>query len=131
MTVAVDWDALKAAAFAATRHAYAPYSGYAVGAAGLSEDGRLVSGCNIENAGYGVTLCAECTMVGELAMTGGGKLAAFTCVNAEGEIIMPCGRCRQLLAEHAGPDFLALGVRGEMTLDQLLPAAFGPSDLSD
>jgi cytidine deaminase len=129
--VSVDWERLTAAALAATEHAYAPYSGFAVGAAGLGEDGRLVTGCNVENAGYGVTLCAECTMIGALAMTGGGKLAAFTCVNADGETIMPCGRCRQLLAEHAGRDFVALGVRGEMTLDELLPAAFGPGDLNE
>lgn len=125
----VDWQALRAAATEATRHAYAPYSHYRVGAAALAEDGRLLTGCNVENAGYGVTLCAECTMIGALAMTGGGKLAAFTCVNGDGDVIMPCGRCRQLLAEHAGPDFVALGVSGVVGLDGLLPDAFGPADL--
>lgn len=131
MTMHFDWPLLTAAARRAASRAYAPYSGYPVGAAGLCEDGRVVSGCNVENAAYGVTLCAECTMIGELAMTGGGRLAAFTCVDGEGRTIMPCGRCRQLLAEHAGRDFVALGVRGEMTLDQLLPAAFGPDDLTE
>jgi len=125
----VDWDALVAAATAATEHAYAPYSHYRVGAAALAEDGRVLTGCNVENAGYGVTLCAECTLIGALAMSGGGKLAAFTCVNAQGEVIMPCGRCRQLLAEHAGRDFRALGVSGVIDLDGLLPDAFGPADI--
>ena len=130
MTGSIDWDALTAAATEAATHAYVPYSRYRVGAAALTEDGRLVVGCNVENAGYGVTLCAECGMVGQLAMTGGGKLRALTCVNGEGETIMPCGRCRQLLSEHAGQDFEALGVSGVLTMEALLPHAFGPADIA-
>jgi len=126
----IDWSALQDAAREATRHAYVPYSHYRVGAAALTEDGRVVVGCNVENAGYGVTLCAECGMVGQLAMTGGGKLRAFTCVNGDGQTIMPCGRCRQLLSEHAGENFEALGVSGVVTMAQLLPDAFGPADIA-
>lgn len=129
MSDAVDWDALSALALRASASAYVPYSGYPVGAAALTEDGRALQGCNVENAGYGVTLCAECGVISQLALTGGGKLRAFTCVNAQGETIMPCGRCRQLLAEHAGPDFEALGVSGVVGLDALLPDAFGPADI--
>ncbi|RKW70593.1 cytidine deaminase [Galactobacter caseinivorans] len=130
MSGTINWEALLAAATEATTHAYVPYSHYRVGAAALTEDGRVVVGCNVENAGYGVTLCAECGLVGQLAMTGGGKLRAFTCVNADGQVIMPCGRCRQLLSEHAGPDFEALGVHGVVSMEQLLPDAFGPADIA-
>ena len=111
--------------------AYAPYSGYRVGAAARTDDGRIVAGCNVENAGYGVTLCAECGMISELFATGGGKLTRFVCVGGDGEIIVPCGRCRQLLAEHAAPDFLALLPQGPLTLDELLPQAFGPANLQE
>lgn len=114
---------------AVAARAYAPYSGYAVGAAGLAEGGRIVAGCNVENAGYGVTLCAECGMISDLVAGGGGKLSAFVCVNGEGEVIMPCGRCRQLLAEHAGPAFRILTPAGERDLAGILPQAFGPADL--
>lgn len=124
-----DWQRLKEAASAAMTHAYAPYSGYSVGAAALTSDGRVVSGCNIENAAYGVVLCAECTMVGELHMGGGGKLRAFYCVNGDEDIIMPCGRCRQLLFEHSADDFEIMTPHGARDMDYLLPDAFGPRDL--
>ena len=94
---AVDWDGLRAAAREALDKAYAPYSQYPVGAAAFADDGRLLVGANVENAAYGVTLCAECSLVSALVMSGGGRFAAFTCVNALGETIMPCGRCRQIL----------------------------------
>ncbi|OZB82560.1 MAG: cytidine deaminase, partial [Microbacterium sp. 14-71-5] len=90
----IDWDELRRVADEAQLKAYAPYSHYRVGAAALVDDGRIVSGCNVENASYGVTLCAECAMVGDLFMSGGGRLVAFLCVNGQGETIMPCGRCR-------------------------------------
>ncbi|OJX97873.1 MAG: cytidine deaminase [Micrococcales bacterium 73-15] len=126
----VDWDALRAEATAAMRRAYAPYSGFPVGAAALTTDGRLISGCNIENAAYGVTLCAECSLVSALVMGGGGRLAAFTCVNADGEVIAPCGRCRQLLWEHGGPDLLVeTAWAGVVPMTQVLPGGFGPDDL--
>lgn len=96
----VDWDLLRRRAHAMTKLAYAPYSNYPVGAAALVDDGRVVAGCNVENAGYGVTLCAECGLISELVATGGGRLVAFSCANTLGEVIMPCGRCRQLLWEH-------------------------------
>ena len=126
---AIDWEPLLEAAKAATTRAYVPYSGYRVGAAALVDGGRLVSGCNVENASFGVTLCAECTMVGELMMGGGGRLSAFVCVDARGEVIMPCGRCRQLLAEHAGEGFVMQTPAGVRTLEEILPLAFTKADM--
>jgi cytidine deaminase len=124
-----DWDGLRAEAVAAMQHAYAPYSGFKVGAAARVEDGRVVSGCNVENAAYGVALCAECGMVSQLHLTGGGQLTHVVCVNSEGEVIMPCGRCRQLLHENGGPGLLCLTVSGVKRMDEVLPDAFGPDDL--
>ncbi len=124
-----DWDALTAAAVEARRHAYAPYSGYPVGAAARVEDGRVVSGCNVENAAYGVGLCAECGVVSELHRSGGGLLTHFVCVNADGDVIMPCGRCRQLLWENGGPELLLLTVSGVRPMREVLPDAFGPESL--
>ena len=125
----VDWDALKAEAVSAMQRAYAPYSHFPVGAAALVDDGRLVTGCNVENAAYGVALCAECGLVSQLHMTGGGRLTHFACVNGNGEVLMPCGRCRQLLFENGGPDLLLLTVSGVRRMDEVLPDAFGPDAL--
>ena len=125
----IDWDGLRLVATEAMQKAYAPYSRYKVGAAALVADGRIVSGCNVENASYGVGLCAECALVGDLHMSGGGQLVAFVCVNGEGQIIMPCGRCRQLLFEHSMPEMLLETVSGIRTIDEVLPDAFGPRDL--
>jgi cytidine deaminase len=125
-----DWEPLRAAAVAAMEHAYAPYSSYRVGAAALAEDGRTVSGCNVENAAYGVALCAECGLVSQLHLTGGGRLTHFVCVDGRGEVIMPCGRCRQLLWENGGPELLLLTVSGVRTMSEVLPDAFGPDDLA-
>jgi cytidine deaminase len=108
---------------------YSPYSGFPVGAAALVDDGRVVVGCNVENASYGLTLCAECALVCGLHVTGGGRLVAFTCVDAHGDVVMPCGRCRQLLFEHGGPGLLVETVAGVRTMDQVLPDAFGSADL--
>ena len=127
----IDWDELRGAATDAMQRAYAPYSRYKVGAAALVSDGRIVSGCNVENASYGVGLCAECGLVSELNMTGGGELVAFVCVNGAGETIMPCGRCRQLLYEFALPGMLLETVSGIRTIDEVLPDAFGPRDLEE
>lgn len=124
------WAQLRAAATAATARAYAPYSGYRVGAAALVDDGRIVSGCNVENAAYGVTLCAECGLVSQLHLTGGGRLTHFVCVDGAGEVIMPCGRCRQLLWENGGAGLEVLTVSGVRTMDQVLPDAFGPENLT-
>lgn len=124
-----EWERLRTAATEAMSHAYAPYSKYPVGAAALTEDGRLVSGCNVENAAYGVVLCAECTLIGELHMGGGGRLRAFYCVDGSGNILMPCGRCRQLLHEHRSPDLELMTVSGVKTMEQVLPDAFGPDNL--
>ncbi len=124
-----DWETLRAAAVEAMRSAYAPYSSYRVGAAATVDDGRVVTGCNVENASYGVGLCAECGLVSELHRSGGGRLRRFVCVNGQAELIMPCGRCRQLLHEHGGADLLLLTPEGERTLAQVLPQAFGPDDL--
>ncbi|MFC2609040.1 MAG: cytidine deaminase [Peptidiphaga gingivicola] len=126
----VPWRCLRELALEAMSRAYAPYSGYPVGAAALVDDGRLVSGCNVENAGYGVTLCAECGLVSELVRGGGGKLLAFVCVNADAETIVPCGRCRQLLAEHADPAMVLDRPGGLMPMAEALPFAFGPGDLN-
>ncbi|KAA6214358.1 cytidine deaminase [Streptomyces albofaciens JCM 4342] len=129
--VPVDWDKLREAARDAMSRAYAPYSGYPVGAAALADDGRTVVGCNVENASYGLGLCAECGLVSALAATGGGQLTAFTCVDGQGELLVPCGRCRQLLYEHGGPDLLIDGGdAGVRRLSDLLPDAFGPQHLA-
>lgn len=125
----VDWDALREAAKGALAHAYAPYSGFPVGAAAIVDDGRLVTGANIENASYGVTLCAECSLVSALWMSGGGRLVAFACVDGHGEALMPCGRCRQLLFEHSAPGMRLATVSGIRTIDEVLPDAFGPRTL--
>ncbi len=127
----IDWDELRAVAVEAMQRAYAPYSRYKVGAAALVSDGRIVSGCNVENASYGVGLCAECGLVSELQLSGGGQLVAFVCVNGCGETIMPCGRCRQLLYEFAIPGMLLETVSGIRTIDDVLPDAFGPRDLEE
>lgn len=124
-----QWETLKAEAERMTTLAYVPYSNYPVGAAALVDDGRVVSGCNVENAGYGVTLCAECGLISELVAGGGGKLVAFVCVDAQASLIMPCGRCRQLLSEHAAPGLELLTPEGIRTMDDVLPQAFGPGDL--
>ncbi|MBL3699295.1 cytidine deaminase [Leucobacter luti] len=125
----IDWDALRTAALAATAHSYAPYSGLAVGCAALVDDGRVIVGCNVENASYGLTLCAECALVGALHLGGGGKLVAFVCVDAAGAALTPCGRCRQLLHEAAAPGMLLATAAGPRTIDELLPQAFGPAAL--
>ncbi len=127
--MSVDWGALRAAAHAAAGRAYAPYSGLSVGAAGLVDDGRVVSGCNVENASYGLTLCAECGLVSDLARSGGGRLVAVACVDGEGVPLAPCGRCRQLLFEHGAPGLLVDAAGGPVTIQDLLPGAFGPADL--
>ena len=125
----VDWAGLRDAAREAMSHAYAPYSRYPVGAAALVDDGRVVVGCNVENASYGVGLCAECGVVSALHASGGGRLVAFTCVDGRGEVLMPCGRCRQLLFEHGGPSLLVETVSGIRPMSEVLPDAFGPDDL--
>jgi len=130
MTDAFDWDALVSAATEAMGSAYAPYSRFPVGAAARADDGRTVTGCNVENAAYGVALCAECGLVSQLHITGGGRLTHFACVNGSGAIIMPCGRCRQLLWENGGPDLLVLTGSGVRRMDEVLPDAFGPDDLA-
>ncbi|WP_150462800.1 cytidine deaminase [Nesterenkonia ebinurensis] len=127
----VDFAALTQAARSAAEQAYAPYSAYPVGAAALTEDGRLVTGCNVENASYGLGQCAENTLIGQLHITGGGSIAAFTCVNAKGDTIMPCGRCRQLLHEFAAPSFQILTPQGITGMAGILPQAFGPQDLAE
>jgi cytidine deaminase len=125
----IDWDALRTAARSAMHNAYAPYSKYPVGAAALVDDGRIVSGCNVENASYGLTLCAECGLVSSLHATGGGRLVAFACVDRHETVLMPCGRCRQLLWEHAAPGLLVDTAEGPRTIADLLPRAFGRDDL--
>jgi len=124
-----DWESLKAAATEVSARAYAPYSKFHVGAAALADDGRLLVGCNVENAAYGVTLCAECGVVSQLHATGGGRLTHFVCVNGKGDVIMPCGRCRQLLFEHSAEGMLLETVSGIKTIDEVIPDAFGPRTL--
>jgi cytidine deaminase len=126
---AMDWAGLRAAAGEAMRRAYAPYSNFPVGAAALVDDGRTVVGCNVENASYGLGLCAECGLVSSLHATGGGRLVAFACVDAEGGPLLPCGRCRQLLWEHGGPTLLVDTADGPVPIGRLLPRAFGREDL--
>ena len=125
----VDWAVLHAAAVEVMARAYAPYSRYRVGVAGLVDDGRIVVGCNVENAAYGVALCAECGMVSSLHATGGGRLVAVSCVDANGEALMPCGRCRQLLWENGGAECLVMSPNGVMSMAEVLPLAFGAEDI--
>jgi len=127
----VDWEALRGTAIEAMGRAYAPYSRFPVGVAGLVDDGRVVSGCNVENAAYGVALCAECGMVSQLHLTGGGRLVAVSCVNGNGDPLMPCGRCRQLLWENGGPDCQVMTSSGARSMTEVLPDAFGGDDLDD
>lgn len=127
----IDWDALRSVAMDAMRKAYVPYSQFPVGVAAIVDDGRVISGCNVENASYGLTLCAECTLVSTLIMTGGGKLIAFTCVDGNGGALMPCGRCRQLLYEHSAEGMLLETVSGIKTIDEVIPDAFGPRTLEE
>ena len=126
----VDWDVLRVAAVEAMRCAYAPYSGFPVGVAGLVDDGRVVTGCNVENASYGIGLCAECGLVSQLHLTGGGRLVAVACVDAAGAVLMPCGRCRQLLWEHGGPDCLVDTPQGVKAMSWVLPEAFDAANLT-
>ncbi|MFJ9338192.1 cytidine deaminase [Streptomyces sp. NPDC101733] len=126
---AVDWEALRTAARDAMTRAYAPYSGFPVGVAALVDDGRLVTGCNVENASYGLGLCAECGLVSSLQATGGGRLTHFTCVDGKGAILVPCGRCRQLLYEFGGAELLVETPDGILPLSAMLPQAFGPDHL--
>jgi cytidine deaminase len=127
----VDWVELRRAATGAMRRAYAPYSRFPVGAAGLVADGRIVTGCNVENASYGLTLCAECGVVSALAVSGGGRLVALSCVDGDGAPLMPCGRCRQLLWEHGGPDCLVDAEPGPVPMSRLLPYAFDETSLAE
>ncbi|WP_037046653.1 cytidine deaminase [Pseudonocardia halophobica] len=119
-----EWDRLRAAAVEAAAAAYAPYSGLHVGAAALCDDGRVVTGCNIENASYGLTLCAECTLAGQLRITGGGRFVAVAVRSGAGDLLMPCGRCRQVLFELGGPECTLDTPRGVRTLAEMLPDAF-------
>ncbi len=125
-----DWEDLRQRAVAIMQRAYAPYSHYPVGAAARVDDGRFVVGCNVENAAYGVGLCAECGMVSSLHATGGGRLTHAVCVNGAGDVIMPCGRCRQVLYENGGAELLLMTVSGVKRMDEVLPDAFGPDDLA-
>lgn len=127
--IPVDWDALREAAIEVMHRAYAPYSRFKVGVAALVDDGRIITGCNVENAAYGVGLCAECGLVSSLHATGGGRLVAIACVDQHGDALMPCGRCRQLLYEHGGDDALIMTPEGVRTLREILPQPFGPDDL--
>ncbi len=125
----VDWDLLRAQAVSAMKNAYAPYSKFPVGVAALVDDGRVISGCNVENASYGLTLCAECGLVSSLVSSGGGRLIAVYCVDSHGNALMPCGRCRQLLFEHGGDALELMTDNGIRPLSELLPWAFGPEEM--
>ncbi|MET0728458.1 MAG: cytidine deaminase [Acidimicrobiales bacterium] len=127
MTARVDWDELRTWAIAACHLAYVPYSHYPVGAAAVVDDGRVLTGCNVENASFGLALCAECGLVSALHASGGGRLVAVACVDGAGDPLVPCGRCRQLLHEHGGPELLVNG----RPLGELLPDAFGPEHLHE
>jgi cytidine deaminase len=130
LSLNIDWDLLHSEAKKIMAKAYAPYSKFPVGVAALISDGRIVSGCNVENASYGLGLCAECGLVSNLVATGGGKLIAAVCVDGDGNFLSPCGRCRQLLFEHGGIDMLLMTPDGPTTMSKMLPWAFGPEDLN-
>lgn len=125
----INWDLLRKEALAAMKKAYVPYSKFPVGVAALVNDGRIVTGCNVENASYGLTLCAECGLVSSLIASGGGRLVAFACVDIAGNPLMPCGRCRQLLQEHGGSNLQLMTDKGVKPLSDLLPWAFGPEEI--
>lgn len=125
----IDWQGLRDAALAATSRSYAPYSKFRVGAAGVTDDGRVVTGCNVENASYGLSLCAECGLVSQLHDSGGGRLVAVTAMHADGTILAPCGRCRQLLLEAGGKDLMVDGTSGPKPISDLLPDSFSTEDL--
>jgi cytidine deaminase len=129
MAVDIDWATLRRAALEAMGNAYAPYSQFPVGAAAEVDDGRIVAGCNVENASYGLGLCAECGLVSALHASGGGRLVALACVDFRGEVLMPCGRCRQLLWEHGGPDLLVDTADGPVPMIDILPRAFSREDM--
>lgn len=123
MIAEIDWKLLRAIALDVAKNAYAPYSKFQVGAAALVDDGRIITGCNVENASYGLSLCAECGVISELTRSGGGQLIAL-CTVGNDQPVTPCGRCRQLLWEHGGSDML-LDVNGSpRKLGEMLPAAF-------
>ena len=126
----IDWDLLRNEALNAMKRAYVPYSHFPVGVAALVDDGRIITGCNVENASYGLTLCAECGLVSSLVATGGGRLIAFACVDINGNPLMPCGRCRQLLQEHGGSQLQLMTDQGVKPLSELLPWAFGPEEIT-
>ena len=127
----IDWSTLREAAIGALEHAYVPYSNFPVGVAALVDDGRIITGANVENASYGLTLCAECSLVSALWMGGGGRLVAFACVDGNHDRLMPCGRCRQLLYEHSAPGMLLDTVSGIRTIDEVIPDAFDPRTLEE
>jgi cytidine deaminase len=127
----IDWERLRCAAREVMERAYVPYSKFKVGAAALVDDGRVVVGCNVENASYGVGLCAECGLVSSLYASGGGRPVGLSCVHGHGNTLMPCGRCRQLLYEHGGPDLMMDTVSGIKPMSQVLPDAFGPDELEE
>ena len=123
MSAQINWNLLRTTALAVANNAYAPYSKFRVGAAALVDDGRIITGCNVENASYGLTLCAECGIISELARSGGGRLIAL-CTVGNDQPVTPCGRCRQLLWEHGGANML-LEVNGSpRKLSEMLPVAF-------
>lgn len=130
MTTDIDWKVLRRKAIDVSANAYAPYSRFRVGAAALVDDDRIVAGCNVENVSYGVGLCAECAVVCALHSGGGGRLVALSCVGPDGNVLMPCGRCRQVLFEHGGGELLIDHPQGPKPLRELLPDAFGPDDLN-
>jgi cytidine deaminase len=129
MSTNIDWDSIHNLAKVAMKKAYAPYSKFPVGVAALVDDGRLISGANVENASYGIGLCAECSLVSALTMSGGGRLVAIVCVDADGQFLAPCGRCRQLIFEHGGNEALLMTPDGPQKMSAMLPWAFGPEDL--
>ncbi len=130
MSPDIDWEMLRDKAIEVSARAYARYSKFPVGAAALVDGGRVVTGCNVENVSYGLGLCAECGLVSALHAGGGGRLVALACVGPDGAALMPCGRCRQLLLEHGGPELLIDHPGGPRRLGDLLPDAFGPHDLA-
>ncbi|GGF31770.1 cytidine deaminase [Williamsia phyllosphaerae] len=130
MSPSIDWDLLRSKATEIMAHAYAPYSDFPVGAAALVDDGRIVLGCNVENVSYGLGLCAECSLAGDLRRTGGGRLIALSVTDRRGLALMPCGRCRQILLEHGGAALLVDHRDGPLPLSDLLPHAFGPDDIA-
>lgn len=130
----IDWDNLAIQAKAGFDKAYAPYSQFHVGAAAVSENGVVVKGCNVENASYGLTVCAERNCLAQGVIAGETRFSAIAIYTNQEKLTPPCGACRQVIVEFMAPDAIVMAVNHvnackKWTVNELLPDAFTPKDL--